>query len=63
MRTGAWTRKCHLGVDFAISRREAAWFWFLVNPFSKSGMIGAARDEAQAIHEACLSIETILGVS
>ena len=50
-------RKQHLGVDFAVWESEGAWFWFLINPSREGGMIGASPNEAQAMHEACLSIE------
>jgi hypothetical protein len=49
-----------LGVDFVVWRRESTWFWFLINPLGKGGMIGATVNEARAIREACLSIEAIL---
>jgi hypothetical protein len=58
--TGPRNRERHLGVDFVIWRRESTWFWFLINPRSKGGMIGATTDQARAIREACLSIEGIL---
>jgi len=55
-------RKRHLGVDFAIWVSEGAWVWFLINPNGEGGMIGASPNEAQAMHEACFSIEEILAV-
>jgi len=55
-------RKRHLGVDFAIWVSEGAWVWFLINPNGEGGMIGASPNEAQAMHDACLSIEEILTV-
>jgi hypothetical protein len=54
--------KQHLGVDFAVWGSEGAWVWFLINPSGEGGMIGASTNEAQAMHEACLSIEEILTV-
>ena len=60
--TGSLSRN-HLGVDFVIWRRESAWFWFLLNPRGTGGLIGATSNEAQAMREACLSIEAILAVS
>jgi hypothetical protein len=60
--TGAYYRKQHLGVDFAIWVRGGAWLWFVINPCGESGMIGASANEAQAMREACLSIEEILRV-
>jgi hypothetical protein len=56
-------RRFHLGVEFVIWSRERAWFWFLANPRSKGGMIGATTNESQAMSEVCLSIESILAVS
>jgi hypothetical protein len=56
-------RRFHLGIEFLIWSRQSAWFWFLVNPRSKGGMIGATTDESQAMCEACLSIEKLLAVS
>ena len=56
-------RRFHLGIEFVIWSRESAWFWFLVNPRSKGGMIGATTYESQAMSEAWLSIERILAVS
>jgi hypothetical protein len=58
--TGPCNRKQHLGVDFAIWRTAGAWFWFLTNPRGQGGMIGASASEAQAICDACSSIEAIL---
>ena len=58
----ACNRKRHLGVDFAIWARDGAWVWFLINPSGESGMIGASANEAQAMREACLSIEEVRGV-
>jgi hypothetical protein len=57
---GSFDRKRHLSVDFVVWRRESTWFWFLINPLGKGGMIGATVNEARAIREACLSIEAIL---
>jgi len=61
MDTGSRSRRWHLGVDFSIWGSEGAWFWFLVNPRGMGGMIGASTNEAQAVREACLSIEELLG--
>jgi hypothetical protein len=60
---GSCNRKRHLGVDFLIWSRESSWFWFLINPRGKGGMIGATTNEARAMREVCLSIEAILAVS
>ena len=63
MSAGSRDPRQHLGVDFIIWEREGAWFWFLINPRGKGGMIGASTNEAQATLEACLSIEEMLTVS
>jgi hypothetical protein len=55
--------KQHLGVNFAIWANEGAWFWFLINPGGEGAMIGASVNEAQAISDACLSIEEQLTVA
>jgi hypothetical protein len=62
-RGDARERRFHLGIEFVIWSRESAWFWFIVNPRSKGGMIGATTNESQAMRDACLSIEKILAVS
>lgn len=55
-----WGRQHHLGVEFLIWTRESTWFWFLINPRSQAGMIGATSDESHAVREARFSIEKIL---
>jgi hypothetical protein len=61
--TGSFNRKRHLGVDFALWGNERAWFRFLINPCGEGGIIGASANEAQAMREACHSIEEILTVA
>jgi hypothetical protein len=61
--SGLRNRRQHLGVDFAIWQTEGTWVWFVINPRVEGGMIGASSNEAQAIREACLSIEEKLTVS
>jgi hypothetical protein len=51
------SRKRHLGVDFAVWGKAGSWFWCLVNPDGGGGIIGASANEAQALRDACLSIE------
>ena len=58
--SGRWGRKQHLGMEFLIWSRESTWFWFLINPRSQAGMIGATSDESRAVREARFSIEEIL---
>jgi len=50
-------RRRHLGVDFAVWENEGAWFWLLIDPSGDGGMIGASPNEAQATHDAGISIE------
>jgi len=59
---GLCNRRRHLGVDFEVWSQGRSWFWFLVDPRGNAGMIGAAAKEAQAVREACASIEAILAV-
>jgi hypothetical protein len=49
-------------VDFAIWVNEGAWVWFLINPHGEGAMIGASANRAEAMREACLSIEEKLTV-
>jgi hypothetical protein len=63
MIVGSCNRKRHLGVDFVIWSRERAWFWFLIHPRGKGGMIGATTNEDRAMRKVCSSIEAILAVS
>jgi hypothetical protein len=50
-------RRRHLGVDFAVWQSEGVWFWLLIDPGGEGGMIGASPNEAQAMLDACISIE------
>jgi hypothetical protein len=50
-------RKTHLGVDFIVWKNADAWLWLLVVPDSDGGTIGSSANEAQAMHDARLSIE------
>jgi hypothetical protein len=61
--TGSRIRKRHLGIEFLIWKRQCAWFWFLMHPLSKGGIIGATTNEACATREACTSIEAIQAIS
>jgi hypothetical protein len=55
--SGSRSSRQHRGVNFAIWWSEGAWFWFLIDPRGEGGVIGASANEAQAMREACLSIE------
>jgi hypothetical protein len=50
------------GSGFAIWGTNGVWFWFLINPAGEGGMIGVSANEAQAMRDACLSIEEKLAV-
>ena len=54
---GLCDRRTHLGVDFAVWENEGASFWLLIDPSGEGGMIGVSPNEAQATHDACISIE------
>ena len=46
----------YLDASFEVWPSQQTWFWFVVGPFG-GGTIGAAATEAQAIADACSSIE------
>jgi hypothetical protein len=45
----------HLDATFEVWNSQQTWFWLVDSPFG--GTIGAAVSEAQAIADACSSIE------
>jgi hypothetical protein len=49
----------HLGIGFELWTDEHTWFWLVASPGMNGGAIGAAATEAEAVHEACSSIEEI----
>jgi hypothetical protein len=51
--------RSHLGSCFEVWNGEQTWFWFVANAHRNGGAIGAAATEAEAIREACSSIEEI----
>jgi hypothetical protein len=57
MSSGTCIRKHHLGLDFAVWRREQIWFWLRINANGEGGTIGASANEAQAVRDARLLIE------
>jgi hypothetical protein len=57
MNIGSYNRRQHLSRDFAMGVNAGTGFWLLINASGKGGMIGASPHEAQAVHDACLSIE------
>jgi hypothetical protein len=47
----------HLGIDIEVWTAQQTWFWLALSPHGSGGMIGVAATEAEAVREACLSIE------
>jgi len=47
----------HLGTSFTLWKRRQSWFWLVLNQHGNSGAIGTAASEAEAVREACSSIE------
>ncbi len=47
----------HLGTSFTVWSRRRSWFWMVLNQNGNGGMIGTAATEAEAIRDACSSIE------
>jgi hypothetical protein len=57
---GPGVRFHHLGAGFDVwhaADDQQAWFWLVLSPRRDSGIIGSAATEADAIREACASIE------
>lgn len=48
----------YLDAEFEVWASQRAWFWRLLHP-DRGGTIGVAGSEAEAIREACASIEEI----
>ena len=49
--------RSHLGTSFRVWNRRQTWFWLLLDQHGHSGAIGTAATEAEAIRDACCSIE------
>jgi hypothetical protein len=49
----------HLGTNFTVWRRRHIWFWLLHDRHGNSLAIGTAATEAEAVGEACSSIEEL----
>jgi hypothetical protein len=47
----------HLGTRFNVWKRRQSWFWLVLSEHGNSGAIGTAATEAEAVGEACSSIE------
>jgi hypothetical protein len=52
-------RRNLLGTGFDVWDDQEAWFWLVVSPRRDGGIIGSAATEADAVREACASIEEI----
>jgi hypothetical protein len=49
--------RSHLGTSFKVWHGRHTWFWFVADPCCDGASIGAAANEAEAIGEACSTIE------
>ena len=49
--------RSHLGTSFNVWNRRRTWFWSVLDQHSNGGVIGTAATEAEAISDACSSIE------
>ena len=49
--------RSHLGTSFRVWNRRQTWFWLVLNQHRNGGTIGTATTEAEAVREACFSIE------
>ncbi len=47
----------HLGTSFNVWTRRRTWFWSVLDQHGNGGVIGTAATEAEAISDACSSIE------
>lgn len=47
----------HLGNSFTVWNRRQTWFWLVLNQHGNGGIIGTAATEAEAVRDACCSIE------
>ena len=47
----------YLGTGFEVWAAQQSWFWFLDKPHGNGAAIGAAATEADAVRDACLTIE------
>ena len=47
----------YLGTSFTVWNRRRTWFWLVLDQYRTGGTIGTAATEAEAIRDACSSIE------
>lgn len=52
-------RNFHSGMSFELWTSQGSWFWGLINPRRKGGIVGAALTEAEARCEARSAIEEL----
>jgi len=50
----------HLGTSFKVWNRRHSWFWLVMSQHGNGGAIGTATSEADAVSEACSSIEEMI---
>ena len=53
--------RTHLGTRFEIWTGQQSWFWRFSNESRCGGSIGAAATETDAVRDACLAIEEMIG--
>lgn len=51
--------RSHLGIGFELWSNQRVWFWSVVNLRGNGGAIGVAITEAEAVREACTTIEEL----
>jgi hypothetical protein len=49
----------HLGTSFNVWNRRRTWFWSVPDQHGNGGVIGTAATEAEAVSDACSSIEAM----
>lgn len=50
----------YMGIRFDVWNGQQAWFWLVLNTQGHAGVIGAASKEADAVRDACFSIEEMV---
>ncbi len=50
----------YLSIDFEVWDGQQTWYWFVIDPHSDGGAIGAAAGETEAVRDACLSIDEMM---
>jgi hypothetical protein len=57
------SKRTYLGTRFDVWNGNQAWFWLVLNSRRNAGVVGAAAREADAVQEACRSIEQMCRAS